>query len=89
MRSCRNLRFLPFDHVRTCPVASARTPADYFHSAEVTRLEQRPKLLGLFGAVFAVSSVIGPLLGGAFTDSVTWRLCFWSELTTFTCGSSR
>lgn len=31
--------------------------------AEVTTLEQRPKLLGLFGAVFAVSSVVGPLLG--------------------------
>ncbi|KAL8292144.1 hypothetical protein RQP46_001610 [Phenoliferia psychrophenolica] len=41
--------------------------------AEVTRLEQRPKLLGLFGAVFGISSVIGPLLGGAFTDKVTWR----------------
>ncbi|KDE06930.1 hypothetical protein MVLG_02817 [Microbotryum lychnidis-dioicae p1A1 Lamole] len=48
--------------------------------AEVTRLEDRPKLFGLFGAVFAISSVIGPLLGGAFTDHVTWRLCFWINL---------
>ncbi|SCZ91295.1 BZ3500_MvSof-1268-A1-R1_Chr1-2g01314 [Microbotryum saponariae] len=47
--------------------------------AEVTRLEDRPKLFGLFGAVFAISSVVGPLLGGAFTDHVTWRLCFWSQ----------
>lgn len=48
--------------------------------AEVTRLEDRPKLLGLFGAVFGVSSVIGPLLGGAFTDHVSWRWCFYINL---------
>ncbi|KAK9893727.1 MFS general substrate transporter [Cystobasidium minutum MCA 4210] len=48
--------------------------------AEVTTLEQRPRLFGLFGAVFAVSSVIGPLLGGAFTDHVSWRWCFYVNL---------
>lgn len=48
--------------------------------ADVTRLEQRPKLLGLFGGVFAVSSVIGPLLGGAFTDKISWTLCFWINI---------
>ncbi|KAM0793803.1 hypothetical protein ACM66B_001219 [Microbotryomycetes sp. NB124-2] len=45
--------------------------------ADVTRLEDRPKLLGLFGAVFAVSSVVGPLLGGVFCDHASWRWCFW------------
>ncbi|KAK4046657.1 hypothetical protein OIV83_005940 [Microbotryomycetes sp. JL201] len=45
--------------------------------ADVTKLEDRPKLLGLFGAVFAVSSVVGPLLGGVFCDHVSWRFCFW------------
>lgn len=48
--------------------------------SQITRLEQRPVLFGLFGAVFALSSVIGPLLGGAFTDKVSWRWCFYSEL---------
>ncbi|KZT62115.1 ABC transporter [Calocera cornea HHB12733] len=48
--------------------------------AQITRLEDRPMLFGSFGAVFAVSSVIGPLLGGAFSDHVTWRWCFYINL---------
>lgn len=48
--------------------------------AQVTRLEQRPVLFGTFGAVFALASVIGPLLGGAFTDHVSWRWCFYINL---------
>ncbi|GAA5983322.1 hypothetical protein JCM5350_003071 [Sporobolomyces pararoseus] len=46
----------------------------------VSPLEDRPKLLGGFGAVFAISSVVGPLLGGVFTDKVSWRWCFYINL---------
>jgi MFS family permease len=43
-------------------------------------LQQRPAWQGAFGAVFAIGSVIGPLVGGAFTENVTWRWCFYINL---------
>ncbi|KAF9445157.1 ABC transporter [Macrolepiota fuliginosa MF-IS2] len=48
--------------------------------ARVTTMTQRPVLMGLLGALFAVTSIIGPLMGGAFADHVSWRWCFYINL---------
>lgn len=42
--------------------------------------EKRGKMQGLFGAVFGLSSVLGPLAGAFFTDYVNWRWCFYVNL---------
>jgi EmrB/QacA subfamily drug resistance transporter len=37
----------------------------------------RGRYQGFFGAVFGVSTVIGPLLGGFFVDNLSWRWIFY------------
>ncbi|WP_375487426.1 MDR family MFS transporter [uncultured Mycobacterium sp.] len=44
---------------------------------EVIPLRERGRYQGALGAVFGVTTVIGPLLGGYFTDHLTWRWAFW------------
>ncbi|TFV58051.1 DHA2 family efflux MFS transporter permease subunit [Mycobacterium sp. PS03-16] len=44
---------------------------------EVIPLRERGRYQGALGAVFGVTTVVGPLLGGFFTDHLTWRWAFW------------
>ncbi|KAF7302872.1 Major facilitator superfamily transporter [Mycena kentingensis (nom. inval.)] len=48
--------------------------------ANTVPLESRPMYTGLIGAMYGIASVAGPLLGGVFTDKVTWRWCFYINL---------
>ncbi|GAB3153135.1 MDR family MFS transporter [Microbacterium neimengense] len=48
--------------------------------ADVVPVRERAKYMGVMGAVFGLSSVIGPLLGGWFTESVGWRWAFWINI---------
>ena len=47
---------------------------------EVIPLRDRGRYQGALGAVFGVTTVIGPLLGGYFTDHLSWRWAFWINI---------
>src|SRR5215208_7470382 len=48
--------------------------------ADIVPPRQRGRYMGLIGAVFAVASVAGPLLGGFFVDQLSWRWVFYVNM---------
>ncbi|KAJ2428430.1 hypothetical protein IW137_001094 [Coemansia sp. RSA 1287] len=48
--------------------------------SDLTTEAERPAYLGVLGAVWSVASVIGPVLGGVFSDRASWRWAFWINL---------
>ncbi len=49
-------------------------------SADLFTPRERGRYSGLFGSVFAVSSLVGPVAGGLLTDGWGWRWAFWGNL---------
>ncbi|WNQ11347.1 MDR family MFS transporter [Paenibacillus aurantius] len=60
--------------------AGALVPVAFTIMFDVVPVEQRGKLGGLFGAVFGMSSIFGPLLGAYITDYINWKWVFYINL---------
>ncbi|KAI0379576.1 major facilitator superfamily domain-containing protein [Hypomontagnella monticulosa] len=52
----------------------------YIIIAFIAEPKKRPAYTGVLGATLGFASVVGPLIGGAFTTKVTWRWCFYLNL---------
>ena len=48
--------------------------------ADIVPASERGKYLGPLGAIFGVSAVAGPPLGGFFVDSLSWQWCFYINI---------
>ncbi|MEJ5997171.1 MDR family MFS transporter [Corynebacterium sp. H130] len=49
-------------------------------TAEVVSARERGRYMGIMGSVFGLSSVLGPVLGGWFTDGPGWRWGLWLNI---------
>jgi EmrB/QacA subfamily drug resistance transporter len=52
----------------------------YICIGDLFSMRERPKYYGIMGMVWAIASGVGPVIGGAFTEGVSWRWCFYINL---------
>ncbi|KAF9297457.1 hypothetical protein BGZ74_009822 [Mortierella antarctica] len=48
--------------------------------ADLVSIRDRGKYQGFISAIFAISALVGPVMGGAFVDKVSWRWCFYIQI---------
>ncbi|WP_449622533.1 MDR family MFS transporter [Robertmurraya sp. Marseille-Q9965] len=59
---------------------SALMPIAFTIIWDVVPMEKRGKMSGMFGAIFGLSSIAGPLLGSFITDTFHWRWIFYINI---------
>lgn len=60
--------------------AGAVMPVSMTITSDIYTLEERAKTQGYLASVWGISSVVGPTLGGVFSEFVSWRWIFWVNL---------
>ncbi|KAJ5109301.1 hypothetical protein N7456_005976 [Penicillium angulare] len=46
-------------------------------TSDITRLDQRGYYFGILGVAVALGNGLGPVIGGLFAESISWRWAFW------------
>jgi EmrB/QacA subfamily drug resistance transporter len=60
--------------------AGAVQPVAITIVGDIFELEARARIQGLFGAVWGISAIVGPAVGGLLTDLVSWRWVFYLNI---------
>ncbi len=60
--------------------AGAMQPVTFTIVGDLFDVHERGRMQGLFGAVWGLAGLVGPLVGGAIVHSLGWRWVFWVNL---------